>query len=47
MTDMADANNVECSEGLIVGLIRCDAEGKYLQKNFCRKAADGAQSEAA
>lgn len=42
MTHMADANNVECGEGL-VGLIRRDAEGKYLQKNFCGKAAGRAQ----
>jgi hypothetical protein len=43
MTHMADANNVNCGEGLIVGLIRRDAEGKYLQKNFCGKATSGAR----
>jgi hypothetical protein len=43
MTHMTDANNVKCGEGLIVGPIRRDAEGKYLQKNFCGKAAGGAR----
>jgi hypothetical protein len=43
MTHMTDANNMKCREGLIVGLIRRDTEGKYLQKNFCGKAARGAR----
>jgi len=42
MTHMTDANDVKCGEGL-VGLIRRDGEGKYLQKNFCGKAAGRAQ----
>lgn len=43
MTHMTDANDVKCSEALIVGLVGRNAEGKYFEKNFSGKAASGAR----
>jgi hypothetical protein len=43
MAHMTDANDVECSERLIVGLVGRNAEGKYFQKNLSGKAASGAR----
>jgi hypothetical protein len=43
MADMTDANDVEGSEGLMVGFIGCHAKGKYLEKDFCRKVAGRAR----
>lgn len=39
MAHMADANDVKCSECLIVGLVGRNAEGKYFEKDLSGKAA--------
>jgi hypothetical protein len=43
MAHMTDANDVKCSECLIVGLVGRNAEGKYFEKNLSGKAASGAR----
>jgi hypothetical protein len=43
MTNMADADNVQGSESLFIGLVGRDAKGKYLKKDFGGKMTSRAQ----